>query len=649
MSSSQAPVTTGLLLGGGTLVLLSQGLSQALPLEGRLSPLWLTALGLAFFTLGALNVQSERLQGWLERVLAKPGGWLSIANWQVVLLVISPFFAILTPLAAGNSLKMTSPVVALTSWGLAIGMVIVGGKASASNGARLRWSTLLWAAALTTIAFLLRGYATGRAPIFLTGDEGSVGLDAVRFARGEADNIFITGWFSFPTLYYFIQSLSIRAFGQTTEALRIPSALAGALTVTSVYFIGRVLFDRRTGLLAALFLAGFHFHVHFSRIGLNNIWDGLWYAITVGALWYGWAKEKRSAYLLAGFSLGIAQYFYPSGRTLLPLIVVWLIIVGLFNRTRFKGALPHLVLFVLVTTIVVLPLVWFYISHPNEYLAPLQRVTVLGSWLENQIEATGRPAWKIILSQIGTGFQAFTYTPLRAWYTPGVPLLRPFAAGLFLLGLALLALRGRDSRLALLALWLIAFGLVGGLSESTPAAQRYAAVAPACALIVGYGLGESLALLEKVWPKAKWLFGSLAIAAILTLAADELYFYFFEYTPRSIVEQARSNGMVAHRLSEYLQDKPEDVQVVFFGQPYMGYYSIPSLQYLAPQIKGIDMIQPWGSADNPQPTAAHLLFVFLPSHESEISAVQAAYPGGSLHTELAVDKNVLYWLYEYSP
>src|SRR5688500_19762850 len=56
---------------------------------------------------------------------------------------------------------------------------------------------------------------------------------SAEFANNEWNNIFITGWFAFPSFFPFIQSLSIRLFGQTTEALRIPSAFAGALTVRS--------------------------------------------------------------------------------------------------------------------------------------------------------------------------------------------------------------------------------------------------------------------------------------------------------------------------------------------------------------------------------------------------------------------------------
>jgi hypothetical protein len=380
---------------------------------------------------------------------------------------------------------------------------------------------------------------------------------------------------------------------------------------------------------------------------LNNIWDGLWYIVTVGALWYGWQKERRNAYLLAGLALGLAQYFYPSARTLLVLVFIWLLIAGLLDHPRLKRALPHITLTFLVTAVVLLPLVWYYIGHPLEYLAPLARVSLIGEWLNNQVSNTGLPAWKIMLQQISLGFQAYIYTPVRFWYSPGTPMLRPAAAASFLLGLVLLLAHPRDDRSLLLVLWLVAFGLVGGLSESTPASQRYVAVAPACALVIGYGLSQSATLLGKAWPARERLFIALAFLTILVTAYSELHFYFADYSPESVIVQARSNGMIAQRLADYLQTRSSDTQVVFFGAPSMGFYSIPSLQYLVPGVEGIDINQPWGAPENPQPTGSRLLFIFLPSNEDQIPLVQEDYPGGTLSSTIAADGQTLYWQYEY--
>ncbi len=646
LSPSQRALATTLMLGGGVLVVLSQSALQFLEKQNRTGPLLISAMGGLVFLLGTALTRRSAEETRLYRAWARFAAWLGVEPWQAAALACGPVFATLAIQVAGEEGLMAAPFAAVVSWLIAIAIVWVGGRTS-EPAIKPHRAALLWALVWTMIAFLPRGLATEQIPILLTGDEGSSGIEAARFLNGEWNNIFITGWYSFPSLYFFIQSLFIRIFGQTTAALRLLSALAGALTVGAVYVAGRVMFDRRTGFLAALFLAAFHFHIHFSRIGLNNIWDGLWYTITVGSLWYAWEHENRNAYLLAGIALGLAQYFYPSSRTLLALVFIGMLLASAFDRARLKRALPHLTVMLLVAVTVFLPLGIFYIRHPEQYLAPLERVTIFGSWINGYMQENGLSFWEVVLRQISAGLQAFTYTPLRAWYQPGAPMLRPYAAGIFLLGVLLLLTRLRETRSILLLLWLLAFATLSGLSESTPAAQRLVAVAPACALVIGFALSEGVSMLGTLWPEKARLLATAALAITALLAADDLHFYFNVYTPHSRIEQAHSNGMIAQRLAEYLQKKPETMQVIFFGQPDMGFYSIPSIQYLAPHIRGVDMMADWGSPESPPSIESdHLLFVFLPSQEAQIPAVQDTYPGGVLSRRIAIDGEALYWLYE---
>ncbi len=67
-------------------------------------------------------------------------------------------------------------------------------------------------------------------------------------------------YFEKPPLIYWLNALSMKLFGQNEFAARLPSALCGVLTILFVYHLGRNLFGRRQGLVAALVLgssAGF--------------------------------------------------------------------------------------------------------------------------------------------------------------------------------------------------------------------------------------------------------------------------------------------------------------------------------------------------------------------------------------------------------
>lgn len=606
--------------------------------------LLVTAVGLALIFLGIWSLSRSR-PGWLSRILS----WAaehSIKGWQFFCLLLSLPMAIVVPLAAGSDPKMISPIVAISAWLISIVLVLVGAYKPSSPLRWPAWRLVALAIGLTAIAFLIRVLMVNRIPIMLTGDEGEAGMAAEEFVRGTWNNIFNTSWFAFPSFFFTIPGFFIALFGHTTVALRIPSALAGALTVTASFFVARTMFDKRTAWFTAIFLAALHFHIHFSRIGLNNIWDGLWYIVTIGALWYGWEKNVRNAFVLAGLSLGISQYFYSSSHTILILILGWVILAFIFDRLRLKRSWINLVLMLGVMGIVVLPLAWHYLKFPNTFMEPMNRVALTTAWLKQEVLNTGTPAWKIVIKQAVLAIGSYTYEPLRAWYTPDVPLLRPFAASIFLIGLILLVLRRGKWHVLPIFLWLCAFIAIGGLSESTPAAQRFVAVAPVCALLVGFGLSESAALLENFFEKGKRWIAAAAILLAVVLALDELNFYFRVFTPHSAISEARSNGVIAQSLADYLETRPKDTQVIFFGAPNMGFYSVPSIQYLVPEISGIDINQPWEPGVMGNLTSKHLIFVFLPDNVGQIPAVQADYPSGNLISVPALDGNLLYDRYE---
>lgn len=279
----------------------------------------------------------------------------------------------------------------------------------------------------------------------------------------------------------------------------------------------------------------------------------------------------------------------------------------------------------------------------------LQRVTIFSKWLTFTEQTRNLPAWRLLLEQIWLGFGAFVFVPLQAWYMPEIPILRPCAAVFFVIGLFLSFLRRRRNFGILLLLWVILFSLIGGFSESTPAAQRYPAAAPAAALLVAIGLHELATLFEHLWPVARRWVNIAAISVLLLLAAREVQFYFFEYTPRTYLVLAQENGMVGYQLGQYLRHHPAGAQIVFLGMNRMGFYSIPSTQFLAPQFQGIDIHFPWRDPQNPKPAQEHLIFVILPHLEAEIPLVQEDYPGGSLSQVYANDGAVLFHIYEYNP
>ncbi len=627
LAALRLPITA-LLLGGLGLIMLGQILYPHLPPEERPRLITLMVLGFAAFLLGTRTIARPRPPRWLLTPSWRLAQALGITGGQLVLLGLAPLYAYLASLAAGPGLSARLPALAWGAW-LAAAAAVVGGSLRPGRERPYRFTRndILLTAGLLALAFLLRGTGTAQIPTTFSGDEGSVGLMAVQFARGEVDNPFVVGWFSFPSLYFWVQGVSVRLFGQTIEAMRIPGALAGAFTVVALYWLARVMFDRTTGLLAAGFLLASHYHIHFSRIGLNNVFDGLFAVVVFVGLWHGWRRGRRASFILAGVALGLGLYFYVTIRVLPLLLLLWAGLAFLARPARFRERLPGMALAAWVALVLFLPLGLYFAAFPREFAAPLNRVTIFEGWLANEVVLTGQSAWTIIRGQMARAALGFTHMPLRLLYDAGTPLLLPGAAALFLLGL-FMALWQANLRAALLALPLLSVVVLSGFSQDPPASQRYIVAMPLVAMLVALPLAQIGQWLRRLWPEYRRLIAVGAALVMLALMATDVRYYFGEVYRDYIL--GGLNTEAATRIAFYLEREPNPTQDVYFlGFPRMGYYSLSTIPYLNPAMNGIDVTDTLTGPPD-WPLARDTLFIFLPEREGELAHVRAAYPEGEV-------------------
>jgi 4-amino-4-deoxy-L-arabinose transferase-like glycosyltransferase len=611
------------LLIGISLTILSDELLQPLDERRLLTPL--LAFGLGGAALLAQIAHGRALPVWLHNGLSWAAARLRVTMPQVLLLLFALPFTLLVYPAAGPEPLARYPVIAVGSWLLSILLVAAGSWRGPAGGGRPSRRELLWLLLLFLFALVVRGTAIGRLPANFSGDEGSAALEAVRFMQGDFNNFFTVGWFSFPSYYYGVQSVAVRFLGRTAAAVRIPSVIAGAAAVLATYWLGRQLFSRRTGAFAALYLAASHYHIHISRIALNNVWDSLFAGLALAGLWDGWRKDRRASFILSGVALGLGQYFYASIRVLPLLFVVWTGAAFLAQRARFRERLAGLGVTAGTALVVALPLGFFFRDHPDHFNAPLRRVSVFEGWLAAEQARTGMGETAVLAGQAWKAMLGFVSTPLRLLYDPGVPLLLAGAAALFIVGLVWLLSR-RDLRTLLLVLPLGAVVLSNTFSQDPPSSQRYILAMPAVAIILALPLGEVSAWLEHVWPARRRHIAAAAQIMIILVVLIDLRYYFLDVYDTYVF--GGLNTTVATEVAYFLREQPDEPQVVyFFGFPRMGYYSLSTIPYLAPQMMGQDVIErlqgpaPWGVNQTTH-------FIFLPEREEEEVWVRAVYTDG---------------------
>jgi hypothetical protein len=293
-----------------------------------------------------------------------------------------------------------------------------------------------------------------------------------------------------------------------------------------------------------------------------------------------------------------------------------------------------------VALVVFLPLGLFFAGHPDEFQAPMNRVTIFGTWMENELSLGQRTQAQILLDQAKLGALGYVSEPLRLLYNPGSPLLLTAAAALFLMGL-LWGLLHIDLRYLLLILPLLAAVASNTVSQDAPASQRYVMAIPFVSLFVALPIALFVQWLGEGGPRYRKALPALGALALGLLMLVDLNYYFRQVYPAYVL--GGGNTVAATAIAQDLRAQaPADV--FFFGFPRMGYASLSTIPYLAPHMRGNDVIEPL-TAPADLPVTGPALFVFLPERLNELPFVEQRFPGGQYREVTGPDGALLYAVY----
>ncbi len=567
-------------------------------------------------------------------------------RWQWAALLVAPMLIIWLLWQLQREPPLDSYNWGLPVWLAALGLYIAA-VAAGSRGAEPaaepaqqggRW-LLPAMAALLLLAFGLRVWNLSIIPETLGGDEGSQGLEAMRVLAGEISNPFGTGWLGVPTMSFYFNALSIGPLGNTIFALRLPWVLIGTLTVLIFFLLVRRLSGLTLALLTAALLATYHYHIHFSRLGSNQVADTLFVALALWLLYRGYDRRSALDWALCGIVVGAAQFFYAGARfTAVVTIAVFGFLAlrdGIlpFVRQRWRESLILAGAALLSSA----PMIQYAIRFPNEYDARVNQVGVIQSgWLEREQEIRGEGALPILFDQAQRAFLAFNLYPDRnVWYGSDEPLLHGAAAALFVLGALYATLHLWDRRMFPMVAWWGGATLLGGmLTESPPSSQRLITLAAPAMFFVALALVKlGQHVFQPGMGRAHWrLYAGFLSGAALVITMLSLHWYFVEFTPQR--RYGGYNGVVATAIGKYAREElGPDWQMYFVGPPrmYIGFGSIP---YIAADVEGVDIHDPLTAPIDPDivDTDKHAVFILLPERREELQMIRATFPRGELET-----------------
>lgn len=249
------------------------------------------------------------------------------------------------------------------------------------NAARER-NAFWWLLLILIIATVLRTYQLDRFPPGLYPDEAINGNDAVSAMRTGDYKVYYPENNGREGLFINIEALSLRLFGGVHEpwVLRFPSAIIGILTVWGLYLLGKEIFSKRIGLLAAFFLATNVWHIIFSRIAFRAILAPfflVWALYLLHLALRNGREEPRRQWLylvpalLGGLLFGLGFHTYIAYRvTPLLLLVFWWFFKS--GRNFWKVAL----VFLIGAFIAGLPIGVYYLQHPADFFGRTSQISI---------------------------------------------------------------------------------------------------------------------------------------------------------------------------------------------------------------------------------------------------------------------------------
>jgi 4-amino-4-deoxy-L-arabinose transferase-like glycosyltransferase len=157
-----------------------------------------------------------------------------------------------------------------------------------------------------------------------------------------------------PPLFFWLQVLSMKAFGINEFAARLPNVICGIISLFMLYFFGRRIYGHRFGLLWNLSYGAAILPFFFFRSGIIDPWFNLFIFLGIALFIFYLDPEKKQIRLrnlvLSALFLGLAVLTKGPVATLIFLLS-FLVFLTL-KRFRISTTPGHVLLFILVLSVV---------------------------------------------------------------------------------------------------------------------------------------------------------------------------------------------------------------------------------------------------------------------------------------------------------
>jgi hypothetical protein len=487
---------------------------------------------------------------------------------------------------------------------------------------------------LLLIALVTRIYNLTTLPYNFDGDFASVGLQARALLTGQQKQIFAYGWAAIPMLGYLPSWLSMGLFGNNLAGLNAAGVIEGLLIIVGVYLLGRDLFHPRIGLLAAALLTISYAHLAASRqcVYLDPV---VFLVFGLYFLFVGIREGRGGAIVASGILTAFCALVYYPSRIIVFIAGFMLLYLLLFRRKWLFARWWTIMLWVLAVLITLGPMLVVFMRDVNGFMSRAREVFILTPDLIRHAKGVYRVDTipEILLEQARRSVLLFHYySDTGTQFGFRRPLLDPFMAPLFTLGMGYALFQLRRFGPTLLLVWIVLGVIVGSLLTGNPPFwARLMLLLPPATLLAALALNVIYELAShRLEPMGSWARSIAPAALVLCLLVVGMFNWNTYVELKGIYATART------RIARYLADQPDLAKAYLVSNDFN--YRDREFEFLVPG-RLIASLTPEQMETEIQPVGAPTLLVMTPEQGPQLQRLQQLFPNGTTETHIGNSPN----------
>lgn len=448
-------------------------------------------------------------------------------------------------------------------------------------------------AAIVFVALFLRVYRIADNPPALSWDEVSIGYNAYSIFKTGKDehgvlfplDTFVAYGDYKPPLSIYLTVPAVAIFGLNEFAVRVPSAVAGTLTVVFTYLIaGELLVSHKRryaiAMVSAALLAVSPWHINLSRAGFEGNIAVL--LIVAGAWLLLRARDNPRLQLVAWIPFVLSIYTFNSARYFAPFLSVTILYLGRKSYLRQRRWVIYGWIIAAILTIPILP----HLLSPEARLrfAEVNIFTDVSivETANERIAASGNAWWAKIIHNRRVGFFKSFMTHYLDHFQPWFLFIRGdgnpkfsiqdtgqlyIFEGIFLVVGIIALIHGLPAVGWFLLAWLLLSIIPAATARETPHALRIENSLPTWQIFIAFGAVHIMDKIKQLKIKR------IMIGFVLLLYAGSIAYYlhnYYNHYPRMYSGEWQYGYKQAIAYAQSVSDEYETIVISdAIGRPYM--------------------------------------------------------------------------------